>query len=192
MSEKVVLTAEQQSELKAFKDLGRTLEDWISNKNNPLEPNSKLHQLKLDEMARILYADDYEVENPKFQKGDYIIRKNGEKFESGGRVDEFSYYDEMVSYVVLHTGWRVPAEAVRLASEEEVFWLGELGRDEVGDFRIGDIFVDGKGYSYDISETDERDFDLLVSMAKDWYFEGDITGIYPAESFKPIKKEQTK
>lgn len=187
MSEKVVLTQEQAKELKGFKKLGRTLDDWISNKNNPLEPNSELHQLKLDEMAKVLYAGDYEVEQPKFKEGDKVFWVSQD-----GSIKEFCEIDrERIGegepcWWFTDGDWSTEKQ-LRHATPEEIYWLHELGRDKIGDFHEGDVIITQE-VSYRYSTDGEVDT-IGPHTTQLWLDEGIIKGIYPAESFKPFKKE---
>lgn len=200
MSEKVVLTQEQINAielwLKNYQDKDQLLmiqffvkvkeadasnEGWIGD-------YKPMKELSIAQLARAIHVG-YEVEKPQFKNGDFLIRKNGERFECGSCVDLFYYYDEEVSYVVLQTGWRVPAEEVRLANEEEIYWMYELNRYKVGDFKYNDVFVDEDGESHLLKDAHPADGYRGLNDAEFWYESGNFKGIYPAESFKPFQKE---
>lgn len=182
MGEKVILTQKQGIELAAMKYSGMSLEEWVNRKNNPCEPRSCIDDLTLDEMAKALYAGDYEVEKPEIEIDDMVVRIDGQSFLDGGEIQRVTEIRDKV--LILKTGYQYTWDFIRKATPEEIYWLHELKRKKVPDFKIGDVFVDRLNAGYRLNE--EQNVKDFIS----YYEEDDFRGIYPAESFKPYIRNE--
>lgn len=207
MSEKVLLTQDQYKmigELMVNGSKETVLERHASRiyeKGYHVKALKVLNDIKVSDMARILYTGEYEIK-PKelqFKAGDKIIRKDGLTF-AGTEFIWTVVEDQQESWKVKVVGsaaeWDVIWEtaSIRHATPEEAFWLHELGRDKVPDFKVGDA----------VATYEDEDLDIVVSEdcyvsgkvgirnAGDWFESGIIKGIYPAESFKPFRKDGAK
>lgn len=179
MSEKVLLTKEQAHEFESFKVLRNSLEDWARDKQDSNAVHSIIHELTFDQMARA-YLVGYEIkpEQPKFKAGDKVIQPEHldeiltieKKRDEGGWLYTSGGYDF--------------EENIRLATPEEIYWLETLGREKVGDFQIGDIFIESDGDARTIS--DVGNFSITLEHAAEMYRLDNLVGIYPAESYKPF------
>lgn len=165
--EKVKLTPEQA----AF------VEEWKSIKTG------------FENLVRAL-TEDYEIESekPKFLPGDKVVYKEGGLFINGNGFAVIRAHDRENNVVEFDESFNHPMKfldgnRIRLATPEEIYWLETLGRDKVGDFRVGDV--------YNVDDRNIKIFDSnTISKAKNWYEDGLFTGIYLAESFKPFPKEE--
>lgn len=177
MSEKIILTVEQEKSLNGFKMRNMGIEEFLGIKGMWAKELSPLKTVTVEEMARILYEpNSYVVDQPKFKKDDRVVFKNGHKFEHGGKVATIVRKED--GYWWLDTGKMVTEESIRLETTEEAFWA-QLGR-EVGEFKIGDATLTVNDTAYFL----ENDEDVLDE--KDEYNNGRLKGFYPAESFIKI------
>lgn len=187
--EKVVLTKDQATELESFKRLGCSLEDWVNNKNNPVEPYSVIHDLSLDQMAKVLYhPDGYEVEQPKFKAGDKVMLWGGVVTLKDSR----ELLGSVAWSVEENNGVHLYASDLVRATPEEVYWLGTLGREKVGDFRKGDVIKCGDKFLqvFENMGCDIYGSHISPEFAGTLYSDGSLYAISPAESFKPLPKEE--
>lgn len=181
--EKVLLTKEQAMELESFKRLGCSLEDLANNKNNPVEPYSVIHELSIDEMAKVLYHPcGYEVKEPEFKAGDKVILWGGVVTLKESR----ELLGSVAWSVEENNGVHLYASDLVRATPEEVYWLETLGREKVGDFHVGDAYMDSSNQIYEVKGT------VGLAGAANFYKKGDFKGIYPTESFKPYPEEEAK
>ena len=186
MSEKVVLTQEQADAIRALRNTNAVV--------NLLDLKGPLSELKVHDIFKALQGW-YEVEKPKFRAGDKVIRKDGLTFAAGEfiwTVVEDQQDSWKAKIVGSGDGWDVFWEtaSIRHATPEEIFWLHDLSRDSVGEFREGDVFVLDDGYIYKVEEDDRSEDKIRCSLAKLWYSQGRLVGIYPASSFKSYKREE--
>lgn len=131
-------------------------------------------------------TEDYEIESdqPKFQCGDRVIKKNGETFRyNGSMISRIRGGSAEGQVFLLNEGW-IDLDDLKLATPEEIYWLETLGREKVMDFRPGDVFIDAKGDVHELYTGNSP-------KAKKWYREGNFIGLHPAESFKPFPKEES-
>ncbi|MEZ0482630.1 hypothetical protein [Planococcus sp. SSTMD024] len=195
MTEKPVLTKEQAAALEAalredrpdqiLKRAARDHETWFFDCH-------PLNYLELPVLAKALYVG-YEVEEVAYLPGDMVVYKNGGLFANGKRIATVHAHDRENRAVMFDSTFNHPlntmgTKQLRKATPDEIFWFCELGRDSVGDFRVGDITVDRREMIFIVSESESQDDHLSISLAKLWYKDGLIDGIYPAESFKQFFK----
>ena len=192
MSEKVVLTVEQAIILENevdFEESIRVRDAFMKehvrkmDKGGWLEPIFKpLNQLSIADLARALYVG-YEIEKPKFQAGDKIIHCN----EIFTLEEKHSLMDSKVYWSFKEAAGTIDESYLTKAKPEEIYWLHELGRDSVGEFREGDVIITQE-VSYRYSVDGEVDT-IGPGTTKLWMDQGIIKGIYPVESFKPMKED---
>lgn len=184
--EKVVLTAEQAESIERY------LNDVCPNKEKLLRKqsegvwydprNTPMNALSLECMAKALYIG-YEIEKPKFQPGDKVIRRSSNKIHTlhSKRDMPIVFGTTKVWNVGEGHTWIGESE-FRHATPEEIYWLETLGRDKVRELRKGDVIA------YSNAEP------AKVNIPEFWteHKFTNVTGIYPADSFKPFPKEATK
>lgn len=181
MSEKVKLTKEQAEAIEVFLDDNGNdkehLVDWfVANRDYRYSVDLEyraLANLNTSILSKALYIG-YEVEET-FKAGDKVVitEKGNEIFTlSNPLVGQPAWF-----FMANSTKWAYE-EDLRLATPEEIYWLETLGREKVGDFRIGDVYIDNEG------EPQILEKDRHVDLAKDWYAAGDFKGIFPTASFK--------
>lgn len=186
---KVILTRDQATELEDMKKMNYTIEEWYRNKMNPIHPYSVIHDLSIDELAKVLYLPGgYEIEKSKFKAGDKVVTIWDEN-KSFYTLEEF--YPEITNtkegkgwkLVDLHFG--IHEKHIRHATPEEIYWLETLGREKLFDFREGDAILDIHG---DITPVN-TEFQVNYAVS---YFSNktkNLKGVYPAESFKRYPQE---
>lgn len=191
MSEKVVLTQEQVNAIELwlsnYKDKDQLLmiqyfvkvkeadasnEGWIGD-------YKPMKELSISQLARAIHVG-YEVEKPRFQAGDKVIHLDATISDMVFEIKNIMPI-KSVAYEFTNGGWDY-ADRLRHATEEEIYWLHELKRKKVPDFKIGDVFVDRLNAGYRLNE------EQSVKDFIQYYEEDDFRGIYPAESFKPFRK----
>ncbi|CEG23149.1 hypothetical protein BN1080_02093 [Planococcus massiliensis] len=197
MSEKVLLTKELVQEFESFKVLRNSLDEWARDKQDPNAAKSIIHELSFDQMARA-YLIGYEIEKPKFQPGDRVIHinyTNHPDWKKDFKIAEVlkqSEYRSRVFFELKDFG-DYEENYIRHATPEEIYWLETLGRDKVMDFHENDIYVDGDGDLFELSQNGQCDNYTRFSSAEKWYKSGgDFKGVYPADAFKPFPKEESK
>ncbi|MDX1769926.1 MAG: hypothetical protein R3328_00225 [Planococcaceae bacterium] len=175
---KVVLTKEQGEAIEVLKSAPRDHWGYVAERmkeksfSHDYEP---FNHMMLDDVIKAYY-EGYEIEQPKFEVGDWVVRKGKVQqikfvLASCAIGQEFYYETDKIGVVY--------KSEIRHATKEEIFWA-ELGR-EVGEFKKGDVVVtNGFNSSYKLES--KQDF---LDIARD--YKGDyIKGFYPAESFKPF------
>lgn len=189
MSEKVVLTQEQVNAIELWlsnykdkdqllmiqyfvkvKEADASTEGWIG-EYKPMK------ELSISQLARAIHVG-YEIEKPKFQAGDKIIHCN----EIFTLEEKHNLIDSKVYWSFKEAAGTIDESYLTKATEEEIYWLHELNRKKVPDFKIGDVFVDRLNAGYRLNE------EQIVKDFIQYYEEDDFKGIYPAESFKPFRK----
>lgn len=187
MGEKVVLTKEQaeaiESALKFEKgDKDRVLR--LTSRTNVTWQNgaSRLNEIDLALLAKALYIG-YKVEET-FKPGDKVVRVDGSCFT--GFKDIETVERAKFGSVTLSNHLQYSYDFIRHATPEEIYWLETLGREKVGDFRNWDVLIDKAGVPHIIFAEEG------VEYALEQYQENSLAGIYPAESFKPFPKEESK
>lgn len=180
---KVILTKEQAEAFDFLKGYYFNDENYNSLIEKKCEgythPNVKaLNEVNHIDFVRAL-DNGYEIEQPKFEVGDWAIRINdldsynayfkGEKPFKITEVKELCVIDDKACGHNFRN--------IRHATKEEAFWA-ELGRD-VGEFRKGDILPSmfSKSNLYKLNSLQD------VLDAKMDYRAGRLRGYYPAESF---------
>lgn len=182
MSEKVVLTQEQAKLIEELKGVAYAV--------NLLDMGNKypLSELKVSELVRA-FNGHYEVEKPKFKTGDKVVtvwEKDNSFYILGTPYPEISDFEKGKGWHLVNQPYGIQEENIRHATPDEIFWLHELGRGKIFEYKEGDIFVNTNGVHIEIKEKMRpAELNLILSMKN-------CKGIYPAESFKPFKKEQTK
>ena len=191
MSEKVVLTQEQ----------AEAIERLVSIHESDTE-KAEIHRIligeklscgwRADHLRAANTIDDlvfidalrigYEVEKPKFQVGDKVTWDGLEEVLVIGKIYSV---DRKLSCSFEESAGCCLLDGLRHATPEEIYWLHELGRDKVGDFREGDVIITQE-VSYRYSMDGEVDT-IGPETTKLWMDQGIIKGIYPVESFKPMK-----
>lgn len=192
MSEKVILTKEQDTIIKkALKnrngDRAQLLEDHAKMRGCWIADYRVLDELTVSDMARVIYDGDYEIEQHKFQVGDMVtwdglgeVLQISNIYSVGGKLS--CNFESAAGCCLL--------DGLRHATEEEIYWLHELGRDDMGEFHAGDIIISSDfAYPYKVDALTNVGHTLSNKDAFDAWCRGNIKGIYPAESFKPLKKE---
>ncbi|MFP3322089.1 hypothetical protein R0K05_03240 [Planococcus sp. SIMBA_160] len=199
MSEKVVLTQEQINAielwLKNYQDKDQLLmiqffvkvkeadasnEGWIGD-------YKPMKELSIAQLARAIHVG-YEVEKLKFQVGDKVVLADRLIGDSIFTIKNLMP-TKILAYEFTNGGWDY-AHQLRHATDEEIFWLHELGRDKVPDFREGDVLLHENGVSSPIYGNPGIYLHrTTIESAEIAYQNCDVKGIYPAESFKPFRKE---
>lgn len=195
--QKIVLTVEQETALAEFKkwngDKSKAYGWFIEKGGENLNKYKPLYELTPQQFALVL-LDWYEVEQPQFQVGDWATRINAnanmkyrKEYENGytfqiGYVNKGGVCKENESddfqHVMRNLRHSTPEE-IKAAKEREIW--AKMGR-EVGEFKEGDIFIDKNNTCFEVSQRVEED-KIRESSAKKWYANGDMKGLYPAESF---------
>lgn len=185
--EKVVLTKEQFEAIKWLQGEEYTFDDILNGHSYwSAENTACLNALKVSEMAKILYTGNYEIEKPKFQPGDYVF-VNWASGRDIHRVLKVNDNGEVVLDQEYPRNCHPRMELVQPTTTEEAYWLGELGRKCLGDFKDGDIYIKKNNDCYLVGS------DVFAERASDWYEDDDnFKGIYPADAFKPFSKEESK
>lgn len=186
MSEKLIITKEQHDAV--IKALGNRKGDraqLIGDHSvvRGCEEHGVLNELTVSDVVRIVYDGDYEIEKPKFKPGDKVFWVSRD-----GSIREFCEIDRERTGEGEPCWWFTDGDwgtekRLHHATPEEIYWLHELGRDKVPDFHENDVVVDERGLLYTIGN------EIDAEVAAEWYSNSNIQGIYPAESFKPFKKE---
>lgn len=173
--EKVMLTKEQADAIEEIKDKDYAINILALQKR----PDHVLATLEISQIAKLLYGlVEYEIEpaKSKFEAGDKVLTRNSKVV-----VTLDNPLLNMPAWFVMSEPnkceW-IYTKDFRHATPEEIYWLETLGRDYVGDFREGDVYIDNEG------EPQILEKDRHVDLAKDWYAAGDFKGIFPAASFK--------
>ena len=183
MSEKIVITKEQDERIKAFSIMSSKSGILKGHMNGWTQSdNLCLNTLSIDQMARILYEpNSYEVEQAKFEVGDWVTRISGNDNKGhsfcNGRTFKVVGTAKNGITVVDDQQWYHSTNALRHATKEEIFWA-ELGR-EVNEFVDGDriIFKDDSSFIIDSVYQSATDF------VKGRLEKGRVNGFYPASSY---------
>lgn len=195
MSEKVLLTAEQAEAIENMKNDCHWNDDSFINSHARNENSDggeswtdeyhPLNKLSVSELAKVLYIG-YEIEKPKFKAGDYVF-VNWASGRDIHRVLKVNDNGDVVLDQQYPRNCHPRMELVQPTTTEEAYWLGELGRKCVGDFKDGDIYIKQDNGCYLVGS------DVFAERASDWYEDDDnFKGIYPAESFRPYPQEESK
>lgn len=173
MSEKIVLTQEQAKLIEELKGVAYAV--------NLLDMGNKypLSELKVSELVRA-FNGHYEVEKPKFKTGDKVVtvwEKDNSFYILGAPYPEISDFEKGKGWHLVNQPFGIQEKNIRHATPEEIYWLHELGREKVRDFKVGDVFVDRLNAGYRIYS--EQNMGQFIQ----YYEEDDFIGIYPAESF---------
>lgn len=181
MSEKIVITVEQDKAIGDFKKLNQNLYDFAHYKQSYGSKLSPLKYLTIDQMARILYEpNSYEVEKPKFEVGDIVIGiETGRAYRITSVGRNILYTERMIG----SKKSSVAIDLVRHATKEEIFWA-ELGRD-YRETKIGDcISLNGEYLKVQENMGCERYKNHISHLfAKGILINGHSDGFYPATSF---------
>lgn len=139
----------------------------------------KIMKESIDEVLSNRVDKANEKKTPKFKAGDKVIFANQILTLDAELPHPLRVEGDEGKAWRLHDfcGW-LGENQFRHATREEVFWIDELGRDEVGDFLRGDLLL----YKHDEPRclTENHDFDYAEAD----YEAGLVKGIYPTESFK--------
>lgn len=193
---KVVLTLAQAEELEAMIKMGYNVEKWYRNKMNPSQPYSVIHDLSIDEFAKVFYSEDYEIEEPtpQFEPGDLAMIESVFGFEDDKFVTLDKYYPAYKAWTFNGTGKYIPAEKLSKPTQDEIYWLHDLKRDYVNDFKLGDVVKQKAGDLCEVVDMYtgmvEDTYWCTVSDAIRWAEANEIQYIYPVESRKPYRKEE--
>lgn len=180
--EKVVLTKEQAEAIENRSNIESALHYHATSRWTD-KRNECLNRLSLEKFARALLVG-YEIEKPKFKPGDKVIRLDGLCFAGFKNIEIVERVKE--NSITLSNDLQYSHDFMRHATPEEIYWLEELGRKEIGDFQEGDKYVDRAGLT--MTATCRND----IADFKKYYEKGDFKGIYPVESFKSFNKEEFK
>lgn len=182
MSEKVILTKEQAEAINFFNNSTDTF-DYLAARKTMGElfhfDYKPFNNMSLDDIAKALYSG-YEIEQTKFEVGDWVIYKYDTATIMTTRIIDIQYEHNRVQFENV-SGWKAIHDIERHVTKEEIFWA-ELGR-EVGEFRLGDAYCHNHDYIYTV-DVEER-----IERVQNFYKENRLTGFYPAESFKRFSKE---
>lgn len=196
MSEKVVLT---QKEIEAIEeavaiekgDKGQVLRFQAMTNCSWRNACSPLNDMSFEKVARALFLG-YEAEKPKFQAGDKIIHCN----EIFTLEEKHNLMDSKIYWSFKEAAGTIDENYLKKATAEEIFWLHYLGRDKVNDFQLGDLCVFEGGTLYTIVDQYtgmiKNDDWCTADQAIEWSGNGNFKGIYPAEAFKPFRKDEAK
>lgn len=182
MSEKVLLKQDQLEAIRWLQSEGYKFDDIINGQIYKWSGTNVacLNTLSVANMAKILYTDEYEIEKPKFKNGDKFIYLNG--YELGTLIDSVVYWMDKSETEDRYLETMIEDGDIRVATEEDIFWLEELDRNSTPDFRKHDIYVDENMDAWLLGK------DITVDKAHEIYQDGDFLGIYPVDSFKSIYK----
>lgn len=183
VGEKVLLTQEQA---RAVDDLITSNFDWALNNQMNKKWSEDSMYFSLNKLSTVCFVDalriGYEIEKSKFEMGDKVVRVDGNAFSGFKKIETVEATAGRDNYRLTNSlvyTW----DFIRHATIEEIYWFETLERNYIGDFRIGDV-VDG---------IPDRPYILKLEGdligASNWYEQGSIVGIYPAESFKSLPKE---
>lgn len=143
-----------------------------------------LNSLAVADIAKILYAEDYEVEKPNFKNGGKFIYLNG--YELGTLIDGVVYWRDKSETEDKYLETMIEDGDVRVATDEDLFWLEDLKRNSVPDFRKHDVYVDKNMDAWLLGK------DITVDAAHEIYQNGDFLGVYSIDSFKSFHKQAIK
>lgn len=182
--EKVVLTEQQAAAIKFYRSQHFANGEILGVHFNGNAEDINDISIATDKLVAALY-EGYEIEpeQPKFQPGDKVIHTDGRIADTIFTLKNKMPVKE-TAWEFENGGWDYE-KVCRHATPEEIFWLDTLGRNEVGDFREGDIYVNSFGRASAIDKAG-----ISLESAKKAYDQNAFQGIYPAESFRPFKKEQ--
>lgn len=184
MAEKVIITEEQANALENFRNkydsaslVGSHIIDSF-NKEDGCQSLAK-SRISTDDLIRALYID-YEVLSITLKEGDKLIYP---KVSSIGTVEgNMVYWDDNAETELDYTIKLMESGELRMATEEDIFWLEEMNRNSVPDFRKHDIYVDNNMDTWLLGK------DITVDKAHEIYQDGDFLGVYPTDSFKTSYK----
>lgn len=147
-----------------------------------------LNDLSLSDLAKVLFSTDgYEIEQPKFQPGAEVIDMTSKNCP----VITVTNHDEkhLFGYWGDDVRTCLQKKNARLATPEEIYWKKTLGRERVGDFRIGDIVLNKLLHPYVVRKETDGATRVSRDKAYEMYKDEKLFSIYPASSEKEISKE---
>lgn len=154
-----------------LKSAAREWETWLND-------CSPLNYLDLPTLAKALYAG-YEV-GEAFKPGDEIMTNfSTQKFF----VIKNKMPMQAKAWEFEGGNWDYESN-IRHATAEEIYWFKTLGRNRVGDIRIGDVYHDDEGGRWNVYDG------VLVDRVKEMFKVNNFSGITPCESFKPFLKDE--
>lgn len=189
--EKVKLTREQVNAMKVFlEDNGNDKEhlvDWfVANRDFRHSVDIEyraLADLKTSTLSKALYIG-YEIKN-NYKKGDKVLFQVGDSVPMVVTLQE--HHPNRQGEWRTYQGCGYISEGqFRQATEQEKYWIGELGREKVGDFKEGDIVITDLNVPIKAGEYDVPGRLIGPERLMKFYKNKSLKGIYPAESFKPF------
>lgn len=200
MSEKVLLTKEQVGAIDLWLSRFDDKEALVNSHSKIIEDNGtdlgwnwdeefrSLNGLSVARLAKALFVG-YEIEEPKpqFEPGDLVMYE-------GRFITLDKWHPQHEAWTYNGAGWFAAERNLKKPTQDEIFWLHDLKRDCVNDFKDGDVVYHLDGNLLVVSENfgiaEEDDCACTVADAIRWSEEGIIKYIYPVDSRKPYRKEE--
>lgn len=189
MSEKVLLTHKEIEGVKA------AIESCNGNRGQVLRhhamPNqtwqnscAPLREMPFDKLARALFIGWLEP-TPQFEAGDLVMYE-------GRFITLDKWHPQHEAWTYNGAGWFAAERNLKKPTQDEIYWLHDLKRDCVNDFRAGDVVItEHFREAFVISEQEDLDVhNCTINDAIEWAQEGNLKAIYPVESRKPYRKEE--
>lgn len=194
-SEKVVLTKEQVEAIKTFlNDNGNDelhLIDWHNATRSPYTVDIEyrpLVDLKASKLATALFIG-YEIEEPtpQFERGDKVVI-----WKRIITLGDFRIFEGKRQWAMKEPPFMwVDEEDLTKPTQDEIYWLHDLNRDYVQDFREGDVVIVKKNNeTYVVTNESIGNHNCTPYDATFWYQKDLIKYIYPVESRKVYRKEE--
>lgn len=192
MMDTVLVTQEQFETLESVKrldkDYGWLLEAHAEDCWQWMNELKGFNGMSLGNLAKALYTEEYEIEQPTLKIGDFVVIDYGEYGQVFSRIKDWIDKKAGTFYVEKgHVAGNL--SNTRQASPEDFYWFKDLDRKKVNDFHFGDVIKRSGCGDGVMSVVDGIEDGLTIQEAINFTKNEDFLGIYPADSFKPYPKE---
>lgn len=192
MSEKVLLTHKEIKGVKAAiescnGDRGKVLRHHGMPNQTWQNSCAPLREMPFDKLARALFIGWLEP-TPQFEPGDLAMYE-------GRFITLDKWHPQHESWTYNGAGWFATERNLKKPTKDEIYWLHDLKRDCVNDFKLGDVVKQKDGDLCEVVDMYtgmvEDTYWCTVSDAIRWAEAGGIEYIYPVESRKTYRKEES-